>query len=117
MNQVTSSMDSQDDVVWEESNNDRFKSTFVFSVPFGSLRHTAWWHQTYKALSFDFEDNKCDGFGVRLIAKKNRSGLNETSTNSSEYTPHLKIEHDSTSALTISLIGNMNWMLNSQSES
>ncbi|KAI3773339.1 hypothetical protein L1987_47864 [Smallanthus sonchifolius] len=101
--QELSGMDSKDDVVWEESDGD--ENTLVWYVSFGSLRHTAWWDQTYKALSFENADDRCSGFGVRLVAKKSRSGLTETSTTNSsvDYTPDIKIEHDKVfAAITIS---------------
>ncbi|GJX62131.1 Toll/interleukin-1 receptor domain-containing protein [Tanacetum coccineum] len=52
MEQVTGGlmveMDSQDDVDWEESVDD--KITWVGYVSFDSLRHTAWWDETYRAV-------------------------------------------------------------------
>ncbi|KAL8252453.1 hypothetical protein R6Q59_036146 [Mikania micrantha] len=94
--QALSSVNSEDDVVWEEGDGDRITS--VWYVSFGSLRDTAWWDQTYKALSFENAEYKCIGFGVRLVAKRNRSGLTETSkTNSYDYTPCISIEHDKAS--------------------
>ncbi|KAI3802719.1 hypothetical protein L1987_30860 [Smallanthus sonchifolius] len=105
INHAMSGMDSQDDVVWEESDSDGDKYTWVGYVSFGSLRHTTWWDQTYKALTFGIEgkfDKFCGGFGVRLVAKKNRSGLTETSSDSCGYMPNFEIEHDSGCVLTIS---------------
>ncbi|KAD4585163.1 hypothetical protein E3N88_22764 [Mikania micrantha] len=60
--QALSSVNSEDDVVWEEGDGDRITS--VWYVSFGSLRDTAWWDQTYKALSFENAEYKCIGFGV-----------------------------------------------------
>ncbi|KAI3802737.1 hypothetical protein L1987_30878 [Smallanthus sonchifolius] len=63
--QELSGLDSKDDVVWEESDGD--ENTLVWYVSFGSLRCTAWWDQTYKALSFENADDRCSGFGVRKV--------------------------------------------------
>ncbi|XP_076902418.1 disease resistance protein Roq1-like [Bidens hawaiensis] len=94
--------DSEDDVIWEESDGDKYM-TWVWYVSFGLLSHTAWWNQTYKALSFENEFDTCSGFGVTLVEKKCRSGLTETSMDSSsQYAPKIKIQHDSASELTIS---------------
>ncbi|KAJ0816902.1 putative P-loop containing nucleoside triphosphate hydrolase, leucine-rich repeat domain superfamily [Helianthus annuus] len=91
----TNGMDSQSDVFWEESD----ECTWMVYVSFGSLRQSVWWDQTYKALSFDTQQ-RCRGFGVRLVEKKRRSGIKETPTiYSSGYTPTLNIQHDSKSAL------------------
>ncbi|KAI3773338.1 hypothetical protein L1987_47863 [Smallanthus sonchifolius] len=106
MSEVTSGMDYQDDVVWEESDRDKYRSTWVWYISFDSLKHTTWWDQTHKALLLNIEKSKCSGFGVRLIDKKSRSGLMGTSVDSSsdsDYTAKFKIEHDTRSALTISL--------------
>ncbi|KAJ0794495.1 putative P-loop containing nucleoside triphosphate hydrolase, leucine-rich repeat domain superfamily [Helianthus annuus] len=99
----TNGMDSQSDVFWEESDGNRVhKCTWMVYVSFGLLRQSVWWDQTYKALSFDTEDQGCKGFGVRLVDKKSRSGIKETPTiYSSGYTPTLNIQHDSTSALSM----------------
>ncbi|KAL8252464.1 hypothetical protein R6Q59_036157 [Mikania micrantha] len=89
-------VNSEDDVVWEECNGD--ENTFVWYVSFGSLINIAWWDETYKALFFDLEGDECSGFGSRLIAEKNRSGLTETSTtNSYDYIRVIKIAHDKAS--------------------
>ncbi|KAI3802736.1 hypothetical protein L1987_30877 [Smallanthus sonchifolius] len=104
-----SGMDSKDDVVWKES--DGGNSTLVWYVSFDLLRHASWWDQTHNVVSFNIDDHLenrdhefCSGFGVRLIDKKSRSGLTETSTNSSShYTPKFKIQHDSAYAVTASL--------------
>ncbi|KAJ0816925.1 putative leucine-rich repeat domain superfamily [Helianthus annuus] len=108
MKQVMSDMDSKDDVVWEKCDSDRM--TWVWYVPFNSLTHTTWWDQTYKALEFhiekyyDFQEQYYSGFGVRLVDRKSRSGLTETSTDSStNYIPHLTIHIDSESDLRMSL--------------
>ncbi|KAM0066003.1 putative TIR domain, AAA+ ATPase domain, P-loop containing nucleoside triphosphate hydrolase [Helianthus debilis subsp. tardiflorus] len=104
MNQVMSGMDFQDDVVWKENVFDAY--TWVGYVSFGSLRRTAWWDQTYKSLEFHIEDKHDDssGFGVKLVNKKSKSGLTQTSTNSSsQYTPKFKIEDDSTDGVTFIL--------------
>ncbi|MFS8003252.1 hypothetical protein Hanom_Chr13g01211821 [Helianthus anomalus] len=112
MNQVISGMNLQHDVVWEESSQ-TYKAcmrTWVGYVSFGSLRQTSWWDQTYKDLEFQIESGiDCNGFGVRLVAKKSKSGLIETSTDSSShYAPKFEIQHDSASTLTISLGFNSN---------
>ncbi|KAJ0929307.1 hypothetical protein HanPSC8_Chr04g0136161 [Helianthus annuus] len=101
MSEETNDMDSQNDVFWEESDgNSVYIRTSTVYVSFGSLRQSVWWDQTYKALSFAAE--RCQGFGVRLVDKKRRSGIKETPTiYSSGYTPTLDIKHDSTSALSI----------------
>ncbi|MFS7950358.1 hypothetical protein Hanom_Chr07g00582241 [Helianthus anomalus] len=105
-----SGMDFEDDGVWEESDGGRH--TLVWYVSFGSLRHTTWWYQTHNAVSLKIESdlwikgpNRYEyGFGVRLVEKKSRSGQTETSTeSSSHYTPKIKIKHDSTSELKVSL--------------
>ncbi|KAF5808011.1 putative leucine-rich repeat domain superfamily [Helianthus annuus] len=104
-----SGMDFEDDWVWEESDGGRH--TLVWYVSFGSLRHTTWWYQTH-VVSLKIESHLCipslgrynHGFGVRLVEKKSRSGQTETSTDSSShYTPKIKIQHDSTSELKVSL--------------
>ncbi|KAJ0586373.1 putative TIR domain, P-loop containing nucleoside triphosphate hydrolase [Helianthus annuus] len=98
----TNGMDSQNDVFWEESySNSVDECTWMVYVSFGSLRQSVWWDQTYKSLSFDTKE-WCNGFGVRLVEKKRRSGIKETPTiYSSGNTPTLRIEHDSTSALSM----------------
>ncbi|KAM0065988.1 putative TIR domain, P-loop containing nucleoside triphosphate hydrolase [Helianthus debilis subsp. tardiflorus] len=98
----TNDMDSQNDVFWEESDgNSVYMCTSMMYVSFGSLRQSVWWDQTYKALSFDTEE-RCEGFGVRLVEKKSRSGIKETPTiYSSGYTPTLNIRHESRSALSM----------------
>ncbi|KAF5808017.1 putative TIR domain, P-loop containing nucleoside triphosphate hydrolase [Helianthus annuus] len=96
-----SNLVSEDDVVWEERPGEKYM-TWVWYVSFDLLRHTTWWDQTYKALSFENEFDTCKGFGVRLV-EKSASGLTETPTDSSSrFTPKIKIQHDSTAALTIS---------------
>ncbi|KAD4585189.1 hypothetical protein E3N88_22790 [Mikania micrantha] len=97
----TSGMNSQHEVVWEESDSE--KSTWVGYVSFESLRHTNWWNQTFKALSFKIYANsiRCRGFGVRLVDKKSRKSTSEDSNPSSDYTPKFKIpELDSSSSYT-----------------
>ncbi|KAF5807993.1 hypothetical protein HanXRQr2_Chr04g0140321 [Helianthus annuus] len=104
MNEATSDTNAQDDVVWEESVRDKYRSTWVWYISFGSLRHTTWWDQTHKALLLNIEKSRCTSFGIRLIGKKSRSGLTGISIDSSsDYTSKFKIEHDSKSSLTISL--------------
>ncbi|KAJ0579302.1 putative TIR domain, P-loop containing nucleoside triphosphate hydrolase [Helianthus annuus] len=106
-----SGMDFEDDGVWKESDGGHY-TTLVWYVSFGSLRHTTWWYQTHNAVSLKIEshlrihgpDRYDYGFGVRLVEKKSRSGQTETSTDSSShYTPKIKIQHDSTSELKVSL--------------
>ncbi|MFS7950326.1 putative TIR domain, P-loop containing nucleoside triphosphate hydrolase [Helianthus anomalus] len=105
-----SGMDFEDDGVWEESDGGLY--TLVWYVSFGSLRHTTWWYQTHNAVSLKIEshfpiqgpDRYNYGFGVRLVEKKSKSCQTETSTDScSHYTPKIKIQHDSTSELMVSL--------------
>ncbi|MFS7950336.1 hypothetical protein Hanom_Chr07g00582011 [Helianthus anomalus] len=94
-----SGMDSEDDVVWEESGSESDQyMTWVWYLPFGSLRHTAWWDPTSKAVSFNMETPSFNyihhhriGTGVILVEKKSRSGLTEISADSSShYTPNFK---------------------------
>ncbi|KAJ0579300.1 hypothetical protein HanHA300_Chr04g0116451 [Helianthus annuus] len=110
-----SGMDFEDDRVWEESDGGRH--TLVWYVSFGSLRHTTW-YQTHNAVSLKIEshfriqglDRYDYGFGVRLVEKKSRSCQTETSTDSSShYTPKIKIQHDSTSELKVSLHPYRRW--------
>ncbi|KAL9994339.1 putative TIR domain, P-loop containing nucleoside triphosphate hydrolase [Helianthus debilis subsp. tardiflorus] len=104
MSDETNGLDSQSDVFWEESDgNSVDKCTWMVYVSFGSLRQSVWWDQTYKALSFDTEEEEeCEGFGVRLVEKKSRSGIKETPTiYSSGNTPTLNIQHESRSALSM----------------
>ncbi|PWA45503.1 leucine-rich repeat domain, L domain-like protein [Artemisia annua] len=116
-------MASEDDVVWKESVGDEITS-WVWYIPFASLRHTNWWDSTYKKLSFfiniaDTDDNgeiidAFNGFGVRLVRRKGGSGTTETSaeisTDSSgtsdgkdDYTPGFNILRDSKNILMICL--------------
>ncbi|KAD5803686.1 hypothetical protein E3N88_15046 [Mikania micrantha] len=100
---VTSGMDFEDDVVWEESDGDGDKHTFVYYISFASMRDAIWWGKTYKALEFNIEDYRCCGFGVRLVSKRSRNAQTETSTYSSGYTSRLEIVDNLESALTVSL--------------
>ncbi|KAD4585092.1 hypothetical protein E3N88_22693 [Mikania micrantha] len=115
-NEEMNGMDSQHDVSvnWEDTDTDNTEYRYgsgVAYVSFGMLRQTAWWDQTSKALTFEAREtfrNDCRGFGVRLIEKKRKSGLTETSTiYSSGHAPYLKIEHHSPSTIEISAIRNM----------
>lgn len=101
--QVTSGIDSQNDLIWEEDCK-REEFTCVGYVSFGLLRDSAWWDQSYKAISFEIEDVDlyCSGLAVRLVDKKSSSGLMETSIDSSDYTPNFEIKHDTPSSLAIS---------------
>ncbi|KAD4585081.1 hypothetical protein E3N88_22682 [Mikania micrantha] len=105
-NEEMNGMDSEHDVFWEETDADAGNyNSWVAYVSFGWLRQTAWWDQTCKALTFETGDDRRWGrcFGVRLIEKKRKSGLTETSTiYSSGHAPYLKIEHHSPSAIKIS---------------
>ncbi|KAM0065983.1 putative TIR domain, P-loop containing nucleoside triphosphate hydrolase [Helianthus debilis subsp. tardiflorus] len=98
----TNGMDSRSNVFWEESDgNSVFICIWMVYVSFGSLKQSVWWDQTYKALSFEAQLG-CEGFGVRLVEKKSRSGIKETPTiYSSGYTPTLNIRHESRSALSM----------------
>ncbi|KAK1436882.1 hypothetical protein QVD17_02666 [Tagetes erecta] len=96
--------DYEEDMVWEESDGDSDKHTFMWYVSFGSLRDTTWWDQTYNAISFKIESRfYMSGFGVILAEKESRSGLIETSTGSSHYTPMFEIVDDSAYALQVSI--------------
>ncbi|KAK1436879.1 hypothetical protein QVD17_02663 [Tagetes erecta] len=110
----------EEDMVWEESDGDSdVYMTYVWYVPFGSLRHTTWWDQTYKALEFNILDTykKPIAFGVRLVDKESTSGVSETSTNSSSpYTPKFKIIHDSAFELTAKLVPYNLWLLKNANE-
>ncbi|KAJ0816904.1 putative TIR domain, AAA+ ATPase domain, P-loop containing nucleoside triphosphate hydrolase [Helianthus annuus] len=115
MRRTMGDMDSQDNVVWKEDDS-ASKRSLVWYVSFGSLRHTTWWDQTCKAISFQIRDKydrettkECSGIAVRLVASKSRSGLTETSTHSSGITPKFMIEDDSSSALVISLVTSTNF--------
>ncbi|KAJ0630579.1 putative TIR domain, AAA+ ATPase domain, P-loop containing nucleoside triphosphate hydrolase [Helianthus annuus] len=115
MRRTMGDMDSQDNVVWKEDDS-ASKRSLVWYVSFGSLRHTTWWDQTCKAISFQIRDKydrettkECSGIAVRLVARKSRSGLTETSTHSSGITPKFMIEDDSSSALVISLVTSTNF--------
>ncbi|KAL8252519.1 hypothetical protein R6Q59_036212 [Mikania micrantha] len=109
-NEEMNGMDSQHDVSinWEDTDTDNTENygSGVAYVSFNMLRQTAWWDQTCKALTFEAREkyrNDCRGFGVRLIEKKRKSGLTETSTiYPSGYAPYLKIEQDSPSTINIS---------------
>lgn len=105
-------LDCQHDMIWEESVGD--KRTWLGYVSFGSLRHTAWWDETYKAVLFSIAipdmgcEDICSGFGVRLGRRKSGICQMETSTDSfeysdgkNEYTHNFKIEHDSMYALSL----------------
>ncbi|KAK1427541.1 hypothetical protein QVD17_16228 [Tagetes erecta] len=110
-------MDYEDDVVWEESDDDKY--TWVLYVSFAKLRHTPWWNSTYKTISIDMNTRRvyespfsssesyCSGFGVKLIPRKSGSAATQTSLTKEEeyefshYTPEIEISHDP-SALQIS---------------
>ncbi|KAI3763081.1 hypothetical protein L1987_53531 [Smallanthus sonchifolius] len=104
MKQVMSGMKSEDDVVWDESYSNKFR-TYVWYVSFASLRHTTWWDETYNAVLFSidvkgmFRRADTSGFGVRLVARKSGSGPTQTTTaqdsDFSRYTPKLDTYHDS----------------------
>ncbi|KAJ0804577.1 putative leucine-rich repeat domain superfamily [Helianthus annuus] len=108
MEHVSSCMEYKDDMVWEESDND--KRTLVWYVSFASLRHTSWWNSTYKAVLFSLgleaDIQSFSGFGVALVARKSGSGPTETSTTQQEYecshyTPNFNIVQDLQYALKI----------------
>ncbi|GKB65262.1 Toll/interleukin-1 receptor domain-containing protein [Tanacetum coccineum] len=111
-------MDSEDDVIWKESVGDEI--TWVWYIPFASLRHTEWWDSTYKKVSFNIDVtsypigydnngeyiNACSGFGVRPVHRKGGCGPTETSAEIStdspgisdgkdDYTPGFQIFRDS----------------------
>ncbi|PWA87552.1 toll/interleukin-1 receptor (TIR) domain-containing protein [Artemisia annua] len=79
-------MDSQDDVLWEESVNDD-ERTWVWYITFGSLRDTKWWNPTYNKVLFSltYQISKLRGFGVTLVRRKSGSGPVDTLTDSSEF--------------------------------
>ncbi|KAK9069862.1 hypothetical protein SSX86_010258 [Deinandra increscens subsp. villosa] len=100
----SSGIDSQDDMIWERSHGDG--RIWVGYVPFGLLRESTWWDQTYKAISFTMEfdgQNPSCGFGVRLVAKTSRSETSTSSSSSDHYTPRFEIKRDLKSSLLISL--------------
>ncbi|XP_076887497.1 disease resistance protein Roq1-like isoform X1 [Bidens hawaiensis] len=101
MEQVNSGMDSEDDVIWEESDSDQ--RTLVWYVPFASLSHIAWWDSTHKEILFSLglgdAYRSFSGFGVRLVAMKTGSGPLETEI--SNYVPNFSIVQDSQYALKI----------------
>ncbi|GJX49795.1 Toll/interleukin-1 receptor domain-containing protein [Tanacetum coccineum] len=94
------------DVVWGE----RFggKLTWVWYVPFASLRRTEWWNPKHKNVSFYIDEvySTSIGIGASLVHMNNGSGLTDTSIDSSEFTddykPKISIDSDSKSSLTIS---------------
>ncbi|XP_021991012.1 disease resistance protein RUN1-like [Helianthus annuus] len=108
MEHVSSCMEYKDDMVWEESDND--KRTLIWYVSFASLKHTSWWNSTYKAVLFSLgleaDIQSFSGFGVALVARKSGSGPTETSTTQQEYecshyTPNFNIVQDLQYALKI----------------
>ncbi|PWA52930.1 toll/interleukin-1 receptor (TIR) domain-containing protein [Artemisia annua] len=118
-------MDCQQDVVWEESVDD--KITWVGYVSFGSLRHTAWWNPTSNMISFsmnifssaipddtsdsdnmsEYMQETCSGLGVKLLSRQSESGPVETTKSSEfldkkdDYSHKLRIEYDLKSFLEI----------------
>nr|GFB00108.1 Toll/interleukin-1 receptor (TIR) domain-containing protein [Tanacetum cinerariifolium] len=97
------------DVVWGESFGG--KLTWVWYVPFASLRCTEWWNPTHKNVSFDIyhcntKPSNYLGIGASLVPMNNGSGLTDSSIDSSEftddYTQNFSIHYDSKSSLTIS---------------
>ncbi|KAK1427543.1 hypothetical protein QVD17_16230 [Tagetes erecta] len=101
---------SEDDVVWEQSDND--KITLITYISFASLMHTAWWNDTYKELLFSINDlpweggahSVCSGFRVTLVARKHGTGLPISESVEcfySKYTPNIDILQDSPYALKI----------------
>ncbi|GJW87964.1 Toll/interleukin-1 receptor domain-containing protein [Tanacetum coccineum] len=118
-------MDCQQDVVWEESFDD--KITWVGYVSFGSLRHTAWWNPTSNMISFsmnifssaipddtsdsdntsEYMQEPCSGFGVKLLYRQSESGPVETTKSSElldkkdDYSHNLRIKYDLKSFLEI----------------
>ncbi|KAI3763075.1 hypothetical protein L1987_53525 [Smallanthus sonchifolius] len=115
MKPMISGMDSEDDVVWEESEGGKY--TWVFYVSFATLSHTPWWNSNYKAISIHNIHRPLDllsssktisrGFGVALVARESGSGPTKTTSTKQEeseishYTPKFEISHDS-AALQIS---------------
>nr|GEV08033.1 Toll/interleukin-1 receptor (TIR) domain-containing protein [Tanacetum cinerariifolium] len=97
------------DVVWGESFGG--KLTWVWYVPFASLRCTQWWNPTHKNVSFDIyhyntKPSNYLGIGASLVPMNNGSGLADTSIDSSEftddYTPKFPIHYDTKFSLIIS---------------
>ncbi|GJU00124.1 Toll/interleukin-1 receptor domain-containing protein [Tanacetum coccineum] len=84
------------------------KLTWVWYVPFASLRRTEWWNPKHKNVSFYIDEvySTSIGIGASLVHMNNGSGLTDTSIDSSEFTddykPKISIGHDSKSSLTIS---------------
>ncbi|KAI3807090.1 hypothetical protein L1987_23012 [Smallanthus sonchifolius] len=107
MKPVISGLDSQDDVVWQESDGGKY--TWVFYVSFATLRHTPWWNSNYKAISIHntqrdllrSSETTCTGSGVALVARESGSGPTKTISTKQEesefshYTPKFEISHDS----------------------
>lgn len=118
-------MDCKQDVVWEESVDD--KITWVGYVSFGSLRHTAWWNPTSNMISFsmnifssaipddtsdsdnmsEYMQEPCSGLGVKLLSRQSESGPVETTKSfefldkKDDYSHNLRIEYDLKSFLEI----------------
>nr|GEU41203.1 hypothetical protein [Tanacetum cinerariifolium] len=97
------------DVVCGKSFGGKF--TWVWYVPFASLRCTEWWNPTHKNVSFYFhhyhtKPSNYLGIGASLVPMNNGSGLTDTLTGSSEFTdyqaPEITVMRDSKSSLTIS---------------
>nr|GEZ14143.1 Toll/interleukin-1 receptor (TIR) domain-containing protein [Tanacetum cinerariifolium] len=92
------------DVVWGKSFGG--KLTWVWYVPFASLRCTEWWNPTHKNVSFYFHHYNTKpsnylGIGASLVPMNNGSGLTDSSIDSFEftddYTPNFSIHYDSKS--------------------
>ncbi|KAI7740533.1 hypothetical protein M8C21_024445 [Ambrosia artemisiifolia] len=99
---VMNDIDSEEDMVWDESDNDMY--TRVWYVSFGSLRHTAWWDETKNMVSFSI-NMICGGFGVRPVPRRSGSGPTQTSAHydgESRYAPKFRFLHDSAHGLDIS---------------
>ncbi|KAK9049581.1 hypothetical protein SSX86_031450 [Deinandra increscens subsp. villosa] len=106
MEQVPMGNKSEEDVVWEASDND--KRTLVWYVSFASFRHTIWWNSGYTGVLFTLEHagRSFSGFGVKLVERKSGIGLSDTLTTQEEYefsnyAPNFNIVRDSQNVLKI----------------
>ncbi|MFS7910533.1 hypothetical protein Hanom_Chr02g00107431 [Helianthus anomalus] len=115
MKKVTSGMESEDDVVWEESHIGG-RRTVLSYIPFASFyRHTAWWNSIGNEVLFVFEKRNYNGrvdnsgYGFRLVLRKSGSDPTKTPTAQeesefSDYAPGFDSYHESEDALYVSLV-------------
>ncbi|MFS7910537.1 hypothetical protein Hanom_Chr02g00107471 [Helianthus anomalus] len=115
MKKVTSGMESEDDVVWEESHIGGHR-TVLWYIPFASFyRHTAWWNSIGNEVFFVFDRRNYygrvdkSGYEVRLVLRKSGSDPTKTPTTQeesefSDYAPEFDSYHESEDALYVSLV-------------